>query len=177
MNYLLKTITVLYSFLLPGITSAQWESLNGPYGGNISDLAQNDQYQFVATHDGLFRSKDGKNWSLLQIIPGKRTSSGFLDVKDSTIVVTVIEYDSQNFLRHLYLSKSNGDEWNEISLPPINIFGLYLTDFGIYAYDYSGLWFSSNEGQSWNLSSFPLDTASIYVVTTDHHQMFVGSSG
>lgn len=177
MNYLLKTFTVLYSLLMSGTTSAQWESLHGPYGGYISDLAQNDQFQFAATDDGLFRSQDGKNWSLLQIIPGKRTSSWALDVNDSTIIVSATEYDSPNFLLHCYLSKSNGDHWVEISLPASTIFGLYLTGFGIYAYDYYNLWFSSNEGQSWNLSSFPLDTASIYVVTTDHQHMFVGSSG
>jgi len=172
---------IIFSLCFLHGLNAQWESLNGPYGGRISDLAKNDFYQYAATGDGLFRSANGKTWDIIQIIPGIRTASGYIDVYDSLVVVTVIELLPGATNRHLFLSKTNGDTWIEISRPPVtstfDILGLYFTDFGIYAEEFDKLWFSGDEGQTWQISSFPIDTSSIFYVSTDHHQMYIGSTG
>lgn len=61
--------------MLPLEGFTQWESIKGPYGGSISNLAKNDHYVFAGTSDGFFRSIDGKNWEALSILEGKRTST------------------------------------------------------------------------------------------------------
>ena len=111
--FLIIFSTFFYSALI-----GQWEPMNGPDGGRISDLAKNDSYQYVATGDGLFRSSNGKTWDRIQIIPGLKTGSGNIDVYDSLVVATVIDLFPGNFKRHLFLSKTNGNTWSEISQPP-----------------------------------------------------------
>jgi photosystem II stability/assembly factor-like uncharacterized protein len=146
----------LLMFVWTTVIQAQWESMIGPYGGNIRDLDENDQYQYAATTDGLYRSTDAANWTKLTLVPGKNLDCTSISVLDSVIVATAYERIGGNTARQFFRSDSNGDNWSSITSPSARpVSKLYLTSFGIYVYDFVDLWFSSDKGENWSLSNYP----------------------
>jgi len=147
----------------------QWESLNGPDGGLIRTLKSNDKYLFAGSSAGLFRSSDGKAWDLVQLKQGTQDACKAIGINDNILVAFSLDF---------YLSQNNGDTWQPISKPPAQIIlDIVITDYAIYACSFTDLWYSTDYGESWQLSSFPIDSANIFCITSDHGRVFIGSTG
>lgn len=144
----------------------QWEPLNGPYGGVINELKNNNEYVFAATPDGLFRSTDGEHWEAKRFIPGKHLACLQIGILDSLIIADAVDGSVVPYQRHMYRSADNGDTWLEISRPPSPWYlEIDINSYGIYGRGFDSLWVSSDEGMSWKLSRFPQDSTIGYMTS------------
>ncbi len=158
----------LFIFLFPSTAYGQWESLEGPYGGYINELKNNNDYAFAATPDGLFRSNDGENWEVKRFIPDKHIACLQIGILDSLIVADAVDGSVVPYQRHMYISTDNGDSWGEISRPPSELYvEIDINSYGIYAKDIltNKLWVSKDDGTSWKMSHFPPDSAIGYMTS------------
>ena len=157
------TILTIISYPL---AFAQWQPLNGPYGGYINELKNNDQFVFAATPDGLFRSEDGEFWEAKRFIANKHLACLQIGVLDSLIVADAVDASIVPSKRHLYKSIDHGDSWTEITRPPSdNFLEIELNSYGIYARDYQNFWVSKDVGNTWKLSHFPQDSTINYLTS------------
>ncbi|MGB3077506.1 MAG: hypothetical protein WBB31_00390, partial [Saprospiraceae bacterium] len=157
----------------------QWEPLNGPYGGWIHDLKQNEIYQFASTDHGIYRSHDhGNTWKQLTIEGAPGYSSYYFGIHHNKLVASVRVLEAGEEKRFLYKSEDNGDSWIRINRPDSAFYGMdiAINDYGIYiAWNYH-LWVSTDEGLTWKYSY--LDSLENYFdglsVYDDH--IYVGCS-
>lgn len=166
-----KSILFILNILLCYTQTAysQWEPLNGPDGGYIRNLKKNDQFLYAGTPSGLYRSTDGKSWSLLEFEPGMTRGCGAFGINDNVLIA-----DSKEF----FLSINQGNTWQLINKPPVNfILDIVLTHYAIYVHSYQGLWYSTDLGNSWQLSSFPMNESSVFSICVFEDQVVVGSTG
>jgi len=134
--------------------SAQWEPMNGPLGGSINDLVQNEFYQFASTSNGLYRSDDnGRTWERILIGLGSNYSTGKMAIRQSQLVVLASSSISGESKVYLVKSDDNGNSWTTITLPDVNYWAdIAINPYGIYISD-NHLWVSTDQGQTWNHSS------------------------
>src|SRR4030095_10918525 len=153
----MKSILVLFIlvFSLSNL-SAQWEPLNGPYGGWIYDLDQNQTFQYASTNHGLYRSSDnGITWEHLKIGDLPVYSSWAIGIHQDQLVVSVRIRSEGEHQSLLYRSEDNGNSWTLITRPDTAYFQseIAINDYGIYLSWNYDLWVSTDEGQTWNYSS------------------------
>ncbi|MEP6795447.1 MAG: T9SS type A sorting domain-containing protein [Saprospiraceae bacterium] len=148
MKNLLILLICISSF---GTLSAQWESMQGPFGGHIDDLKKNDQFVFAATTNGLFRSHDdGETWQRIQVGNEIGYSCFDIGILNSTIVVEVQSLEQDGLKAKLYRSENNGDNWHQITRPGNAIFNrIEITHDRLYLADDYNLWASVDSGYSW----------------------------
>ena len=168
-------ILLLCTFPLPGL--AQWESIEGPYGGRVWTLSKNDQYVYAGTPDGLFRSVNGKSWDGIPIVPGKRISCTHFDVLDHMVLAQVTILEPPQYSTALYVSKDAGNSWHEVNSPLAKIYGLYITDAGFYAFDFDSLWYSANEGEDWQPSILHAYDNGYFHISKVDRRIVVGATG
>ncbi len=143
--------TTLFGIFLSCSLFAQWESMQGPFGGHIDDLKKNDQFVFAATTNGLFRSHDdGETWQRIQVGNEIGYSCWDIGILRSTIVVEVQSFESDGLKTKLYRSEDNGDTWHQITRPGNAIFNhIDITQDHVYLADDNNLWASVDSGYSW----------------------------
>ncbi len=131
----------VYLVLCYANLSAQWVSLNGPYGGYVEELLSNEDYVFANKSSGLFRSADaGLHW--------ERCDTA---VNNTTVI------DQQHLLRKTADSKGfryssdNGDHWQEVPLPnQANVAYHFAVKDGIIVFTYGNkIYRSADQGQNW----------------------------
>ncbi|PKL86177.1 MAG: hypothetical protein CVV22_04610 [Ignavibacteriae bacterium HGW-Ignavibacteriae-1] len=122
----------------------------------VYDIAFPDDKLIVATSIGIFLSADmGQNWTLKM--------NG---ISDSNPNVIKNIYSCENFVlaskidrktgpkygNYLYISKDYGDNWVEIGsvVRDLPILELYVHDCNIYAVTYYKIYFSRDEGKTWD---------------------------
>ncbi|MEO6131694.1 MAG: T9SS type A sorting domain-containing protein [Saprospiraceae bacterium] len=144
----------LFGIFLSFPIHAQWESMQGPYGGWIFDLKQNDNYQFACSEGGIFRSSDGGlSWKLLS--PGEQSGyeAEHIGVFKTTLVAGCRSGISPNEKKYLFLSHDNGDHWQPVTYPDSAYFyEIVVSEFGIYLEGFYHLWFSTDDGITWSYS-------------------------
>ncbi len=153
MKYLISFFLSLW-ILTP--LSAQWESMNGPYGGSINDLAQNDNYQFAATSNGIYRSGDeGQTWHHLNLASDKSFACLQIGIYGNIILTDAANYAGAKVNRYLFRSEDNGETWQQLNRPEANwpfYLSIALNSSHIYVADQTDLWVSLDNGVNWNLS-------------------------
>ncbi|MEP6795446.1 MAG: T9SS type A sorting domain-containing protein [Saprospiraceae bacterium] len=167
-----------FNFFLCSSLLAQWESMNGPFGGYINDLKGNNSFQFAATPDGLFRTHDtGKSWTLLDIKNGKKFACLQIGIQDSSLVVDLVALEGQLVNRYLFESHDNGNSWKRLSRPLVNDYlSIALNSYSIYVYDFNHLWVSLDGGNSWTYSNISDQGLSNLHLYTYNNYIYVASN-
>ncbi len=157
MMKILLTLFIQTFFVL--VMTAQWESMNGPYGGFINDLNQNYQFQFAATPNGIYRSSDeGRTWNHLTLKEGNNFACLQIGIYNSIILADVVDFVDNSVIRYLFQSEDNGESWRQVNRPDVDwYFNIALNDTHWYLLDLDDLWVSLDQGKNWNLSE--LDTS------------------
>jgi photosystem II stability/assembly factor-like uncharacterized protein len=130
--------------------------MEGPYGGSISYLVQNEFYQFASTRNGVYKSSDhGRTWERLLIGIGPSYSSNYIGLYQNQIVVYGESSISGEKKGYLMKSNDNGNSWIQINKPESdnNIYNIAINAYGIYICDNKHLWASTDQGITWNYSS------------------------
>ncbi len=171
------SITIVFAFLGYHLSFAQWEPINGPYGGDVFDLKQNNAYVFAATDNGLYRSNDGgNNWSKLIVTPNGIPTKN-LGINGDTLVV--VGYEKWGYYEpRLFKSNDNGDNWYSLNFPDtLEFVDVAVTDFAIYAKDSYTVLFSTDDGQSWQNSAVNADLTYSGGITSFNQQVYIGGQG
>lgn len=153
----------------------QWEPMNGPYGGYINDLDQNEHFQFAATPNGLYRSgNEGQTWSLLKLETGKTFACLQIGTYGNIILTDALNYVGEKVSRHLFRSEDNGETWKQINRPEVDeYFAIAAAGAHIYLSDTYDLWVSIDQGITWNLSQINPAINRIYSLETFDDKVYV----
>jgi photosystem II stability/assembly factor-like uncharacterized protein len=170
----MKKIYTLF-FLFPLISSAQWEKITGPFGGDVRDLIVKAQYIFASTWGGgVFRSADSgftweqcdsniSNYSIQNIVFDLAADSNYIYAASNTGV---------------FKSDNNGMYWQ----PPVNLYYpvnvIENTNAGVFAGTSSqGIYFSSDNGNTWTPRNNGLNNLQILSLYSDGNRLFAGTYG
>lgn len=178
-HHRMKTcLTLLLALLCINCLFAQWEPTNGPFGGWILGLQQNDDFMFASTEHGIYRSPDGgKNWMRLNFAQNLSTSVNSMGVNGSNLVALVADQAGQ-VGPTLFKSDDNGDTWAITNLPDtVGYADIVMTDFAIYIMLNHSLIFSTDGGETWQNSSVNPSLPYPDGITTHNNQVYVGGQG
>ncbi len=149
---------------------AQWTSLNGPSGGNVTAIGKSAGNLFCAVSDetiysnnriDIFSSTDnGSSWSYKSQLSG----TGVYQIH-STNATIFVQSRTGSFDYYLYKSTDNGNSW-ELVFDSLFIRRIRTEGDKIYVPTSQGLFYSGDNGNSWsNISSnLPLPN---YVLCTE----------
>ncbi len=160
-------------------TYAQWESMEGPYGGFINDLKNNAQFQFAGTDNGLFRSGDnGDSWQQININNEKGLSCLDIGVRSDLLIAHVSNFDNELTERRLFKSENNGDDWSEIPLPSTYPWvTIAMVENDIYLNGDQKLWVSRDLGNSWNSANLNTFVHPVNEIAAFNNVLYVLSGG
>ncbi len=169
-NLTLKLIAVY--FLCFHSANAQWQVLNGPYGVETTSSVFLDSLCFSGTINGLAVSNDsGANWSYLNT--GINGTQSKLEFNDGKLI-----YDRFFNTTGGIISLDSGRTWNTMTslgaFPPVK----YAIEAGtIYAWcEYGFLFYSIDNGVSWNAMYQPPSTNNTNCITADNNRLYVSKS-
>ena len=168
-KFTLVALVLFCSILL----NAQWQPLNGPFGGTVECFLVKDQLVFVAMQGhGVFRSSDnGNNWT--PVNNGLVTSS----------ITSLAYYGSKIYAVSaqpggLFVSNDNGNSWNtviingnasvQITAVAANAQNLLIGTSG------GDLLRSTDNGSTWTTSITP--TTGILTIAISGPKIFIGVS-
>jgi hypothetical protein len=149
---------------------AQWTSLNGPFGGNVTAIGKSAGSLFCAVSDetiysnnkiDIFSSTDnGNNWNIKSQLNG--TGVYQIVSTDSALFVQSRTGSSEHFL---YKSTNGGSSW-ELVFDSLFIRRIRSEGDKIYVPTSQGLQYSGDNGNTWNniSSNLPLPG---YVLCTE----------
>ncbi|NOU47172.1 MAG: T9SS type A sorting domain-containing protein [Bacteroidales bacterium] len=143
-SILIALATIILFFTNTAI-SQSWEPTNGPFGGLVTCLANNDNSMFAGTGSGLYglgafrSSDDGATWENLNGI------SNIISM--ATIGDTLIASSNDG----IFQSTNNGDSWTESDYPGTNSSPNAVVTDGtiVYAGGYGGFYVSLDYGLTW----------------------------
>jgi hypothetical protein len=150
---ILISFTMVFFHFSDTIYAQTWEPTNGPYGGSITCLANNDNILFAGTGLGIYgngafkSSNNGATWSVIDGIPSLNSLASI----GSTLIV------SSN---GIYQSPDNGATWQSSNYSPqLSSPNVIITD-GVttFAGGFSGFYVSEDSGLTWtsrNDNNFP----------------------
>ena len=139
-----------FGFLFYVITftvHAQWSTLNGPSGGDITDLEVNGSTLYAVVAQRVFKSDDeGASWS--EIVPQSPASFQLADLLIDDGILYAVNYNV------LYKSEDNGLNWSKVNLNDAsgqffgasNIIRISENTFAAYG---NGVSISDDGGQTW----------------------------
>lgn len=138
--------------------------------GNIRSIFIHNSKVFAGATSGIFTSIDnGQSWNFVSV-PGEYFSS--FAVKGNKLFAG----GQKNALNgNLYFSTDSGDTWVLSSLTGKNIYSLSVTSSRIYASTYGGLFYSENDGLTWNELIFNHGAAR--VVAADNSGVIILTTG
>lgn len=136
------------------VMTAQWEPMNGPFGGSINDLNQNNQFQFAATTNGIYRSSnEGRSWNHLTLKEGNNFACLQIGIYNNVILADVVDFVDNSVIRYLFQSQDNGESWRQVNRPDVDwYFNIALNDTHWYLLDLDDLWLSIDQGKNWSHS-------------------------
>ena len=168
--FLVVFISAVILLQLNNSSFAQWEVMNGPYGGTIFTLNKMDNWIFAGTPMGIFRSSNnGRVWDRV------------LTFRDKT--VRTIVNDGKNIiarsLKSFFRSTSSGTTWSEINngINAENVYGMFVFSNEIYAAEKKNLFRLDLNTETWTkvaaeipnneaVQSFCANGTYIFVLTT-----------
>lgn len=141
--------TVLFCtvfLLFGGTTSAQWELVNGPFGGYIYSLAAGGNKIFAGTNHGIFLSRDyGQSW--------KAVSNGLTDLEVQALAICGNRIFAGTYTAGVFMSEDEGINWKKCKIGFINPNVISLNVSGSYIFagtDGKGIFISADSGITWN---------------------------
>ena len=170
-----KSLLLIACFILVfQMTHAQWQPVNGPYGGTVTNLVANGQDLFALTQQqGVFRSSDNAaTWT--------HKSSGItsLMAQCSTVKGNTLYIGTQ---AGLFSSSDNGNTWNTVfingsAVSPIIAIASNSQSLFIIRGDYgnNSLYKSNDDGGTWT-ELFPMGY--YYSLGVQGDSVFFGSGG
>lgn len=151
-------VTINFIILLSPIYFSQWQSLNGPFGGNVTAVGKSAGNLYCAVSDetiysnnkiDIFISTDnGINWTLKSQLTGT-----LVEQIVSTNSAIFAQSRTGSFEYYLYKSTNGGNSW-ELVFDSLYIFKIRSEEDKIYVPTSQGLRYSSDNGTNWtNISS------------------------
>jgi photosystem II stability/assembly factor-like uncharacterized protein len=123
-----------------------WQAMNGPYGGEVNDIALSPSGTiYAAANNGLYRSTTaGASWESLPLVPRTITSWAPMVRCDGDSVVYVAT------MQWIARSTNQGDTWTQCG--PAGVRGFTLLPDGVLVAGQSGgIYRSSDRGLTWGL--------------------------
>ncbi|MCX8104239.1 MAG: T9SS type A sorting domain-containing protein [Ignavibacterium album] len=161
----LNLLIINFIILINSNVFSQWQSLNGPYGGNVTAVGKFDNSLFCSVSDetiysnnniDIFTSTDnGNNWNLKSQLTGT-----LVEQIVSTNSIIFAQSRTGTFDYYLYKSTDVGNSW-ELVFDSLYIFKMRSEGDKIYVPTSQGLMYSSNNGISWNNISSNLPTIAL----------------
>ncbi|MFN3872462.1 MAG: T9SS type A sorting domain-containing protein [Ignavibacterium sp.] len=159
---IIRNILLTVSISALNIAFAQWQSLNGPSGGNVTAVGKSGSTLLCAVSDetiysnnkiDFFSSTDnGNNWS----VKSQLTGTGVYQI-NSTNTAIFVQSRTGSFEYFLYRSTNSGNSW-ELIFDSLFIMRIRTDGDKIYVPTSQGLQYSSDNGENWNniSSNLPL---------------------
>jgi uncharacterized repeat protein (TIGR01451 family) len=150
-----------------------WQRSNGPQGGAVGNIFNNEDYAFYPDQYSLYRTNDGAHWERLDM-PNLWAAS--------TAGAKVVAMQGQPYgllKRRLLVSHDNGDTWAEGTLPSkANYMGLVSTSDKIFIpsdnLTPAVIFQSEDDGLSWDTIAAP--EMYIYDLWTYDDRLYVSTS-
>jgi photosystem II stability/assembly factor-like uncharacterized protein len=139
-----KTALVLFCLVYVLHGQQTWEATYGPNFNKSFGLLKKDNYIFLASETGMYRSQNGTNWTRLNF-PGGFELHYLVGCGDRLFTLG---------LGKLHHSDDNGSTWTADTLDDILVAQVYNKE--IYAASYRKLYHSSDSGQTWQQMSCPI---------------------
>lgn len=175
MKYRFLFLPLILILLIQTISFSQWIPLLGPSANSIYDLKKNDEYIFAASPTGVYRTDDlGLNWTHLPFGNDFPTSVSNLAVYHETVLAFGYVGIGQTEYK-LYLSYNNGDTWRQLNLPsPISLSEIVFNGSIIYLQDHDNLFYTNNEGATWQTSIIQDDVSSSTQMIENDDHIYIG---
>jgi photosystem II stability/assembly factor-like uncharacterized protein len=167
-------LLIVFSFFAFA-TKGQWESTNGPTGGEIYSLASTADRLFAGTVNGLFFSDNaGVSWQEadLELTVANEAVYALAAIGDT--IVCGADYG-------IYRSVDNGMTWQESTLwgasPFQPIQSLHKKGNRFYAGSHKGVFYSDDGGVNWYLppqpNGLPNASSGIFSIASEGTRLFV----
>ena len=136
------TISVVMAFVcVVNIAQAQWQQLNGPYGGTAGGFATVGNTVFTINNEHIYRSSDlGSTW--------EEVGSGQLGDR-LEVIVAVGERLFLSSRDSMYVSTDLGNNWRKLSITFDRISSMVVMDSTLFAACYYDFVVSTDFGESW----------------------------
>ncbi len=193
---------LLFSALLLAAPAAhgQWVQTNGPEGGSVTSIANDDSFIYIGTWGGgIFRSSDdGQNWvpinsgldpntdvEALEFLDGKlyaELQSGAIVSSDlgatwegsTSLLATAFQF-GKYFLSGAYRSSNGGVSWIEDStIDSLNVYSFATMGPDLFAATNGGVLRSTDSGATWEAMNSGLTSLQAQRVFADGGNLFVG---
>lgn len=166
MKSLITTILFVLSFLCSvHFSRAQWQQLNGPFGGGLQGLAVVDNTVFATSSEHLFRSVDlGTTW--------EEVGRGQLGRRLGEMVV----YDDRIYVScedSMYVSADGGDSWRKLNMKFDRIRSLSVLGSTLIAACYYDILTSTDLGESWTSQRAQAPFRYPYTITQSGDLLFL----
>ena len=118
LSVILINSILLNSILLLSRINAQnfWQKLNGPYGGQVNDIAICSNLAFAATDNGIFEANlFSGGWSQIALADNNVTKIKILTSAGDKIIAGTNFNDSFNWGTKIYISLDYGFDWKLVN--------------------------------------------------------------
>lgn len=167
-----------YGTMISTNNGSTWdEPVNDLTGASVHTILKSGTMLFAGTDMGVFRSDDnGLTWSSSSIgIPSYSVISSLVFSSDGN---TLFAGNTEGDLKGIYRSDDSGKTWhflyNDMWRQSINSF--FATPFGIFAGTELGIFFSSNNGDSWQNTSQGLPKVKVTSLASKGTTLLAGSA-
>lgn len=166
LKILTTTILVVLSFLCSvHFSHAQWQQLNGPFGGGVHGFVVFDNTVFATSSEHLFRSADlGTTW--------EEVGRGQLGRRFGEMVV----YDDRIYVScedSMYVSADGGDSWRKLNMKFDRIRSLSVLGSTLIAACYYDILTSTDLGESWTSQRAQAPFKYPYTITQSGDLLFL----
>lgn len=169
-------LCALLSFL-PNALHAQWENLKGPEGGLVYQLLMNDGRLFAATQGGLYYSDDqAEHWQYHPIIPMRDAATSLCALNGKLYLISSFYVElpfGSGYQNRLLSSSDNGNTWTVavdnlgMDFSGLGLKLLVIQDKLFLQSDNTDLFWTENEGQSWDTIKAPMSYAQYTISDQD----------
>ena len=164
-----KVFAVLLIFLLSTTTEfAQWTRQKAIEGGFIRAMAMNGNYLFAGSDGGVFLSTDnGTSWI--------ETSNGITNTNIQALAIKNDTLFAGTKGAGVFRSIDNGTSWTSTTLNNTYLNTLLIKDQSLFAGTSTGLYLSTDNGDSWNPVNNGLADTNIMALAYIGDNIFAGS--
>ncbi len=189
MKKLLISSVILFAyFLIPGLTHAQWQQTNGPYGGSIYCFANSGMRLFSGTYGGgvFLSTNNGTSWTAV--------NSGLTATTVRALAVSPNKAGDTNLFAGtsggVFLSTNNGTTWTAANtgLTHTYVYVLAVSPNGAGDTNFfagtsgGGIFRSTNNGANWTEVNSGLTNMNVYSLAVSPNgpggaNLFAGTIG